>query len=462
MKDVVILENWSLKQAIFSARGNADPFKFFPIPQVPINVTIQVPDEEFEALNHDPLMQAVLHEAFHSEIISYVNKNIIPPMAAIDKVWDRKKLSELGPAVRAWKQSLTDLPGIYRACEIKMKYKMGEIGLQKKQYQRYRWKVAKQAVTNTAAVGTAVAGVAGSAAAGGATLVLAVVGLYRSVMSMAKFICDCAVEAETCQRNVIQGIDYLKKHYGVGAGAVSGAKKATNTAKEISSNFFLNSVLKAPRKKQLTTIKDIKGEVNLWGNKLANLRYQAHDLSGQLAQLLGKVDKMNAELRLDAAVAAEMPDTGKWKSKLDKIEKKHQKALESVEKDINQLLEKGFYIPSMAKWLTIDTLYKRAESGGAKVKGLDSLLDKWEKEGLAKGALIASDAMDVALGVALMAASYGESAVTADNTLFLTSDTVFAITAPQDTLGTINTLYDFAVSCGAEEVDSVWGVLLES
>jgi hypothetical protein len=463
MKDVVVLSNWLLKNVIMEVSGGKDPFKYFPIPKVPINVTVQVADEDWQAMTKDPLLWDTMRQTFKGVIKSHVNKTIIPTLHKYDERWKTAHLREFASLRKSVTREVNEsLEKIYPACERMMKYKMAEIAGQKQQYQRYRWKVAKQAVINTAAVGTAVAGVAGSAAAGGATLALAIVGLYRSVMGMIKFICDCAIEAETCQRNVIQGIDYVKKSYGLGAGPVSGAKKAGNTAKELSSNFFLDSVLRAPRKKQLTTIDNIKKELTLWGDKLANLRSQAHDLSVQLGELLEKQHKMMAELAVDAAVAAELPDTGKWKSKLDEIEKKHKKALKETEKDTKQLLEKGFYIPSMAKWITIEELHKRAETGGAKIKGLDSLLDKWEKEGLAKGALIASAAMDVALSISLMVANYTESALTADNTLFLTSDTFFGITAPQDLVGTINTLYDFAISCGAEEVDSNWGVLLES
>jgi hypothetical protein len=177
-------------------------------------------------------------------------------------------------------------------------------------------------------------------------------------MSGIKLIRDCAIEAETCQKNVIYGLAHVAKSYGLMehtgdgesgrlqnlsqadiAGYTPGsAKKAGNTAKELSSNFFINSVLKWPVKKTLTSVKDIKGETKLWENKLANLTFQSRDLSVQLNALLESMDQLNTKLAengarrtADPAFYAMVKEAAR---ELDREDKAYSQMVENVEKDV--------------------------------------------------------------------------------------------------------------------------------
>ncbi len=252
------------------------------------------------------------------------------------------------------------------------------------------------------------------------------------------------------------------------------AKKAGNTAKELSSNFFINSVLKWPVKKTLTSVKDIKGETELWENKLANLTFQSRDLSVQLHALLESMDQRNTKLAengarrtADPAFYAMVKEAAR---ELDREDKAYSQMVENVEKDVKKLLEKGFYIPSMAKWLTIDQLHVRAEAGLKKLENLKPILRALEDKGLGKGTLIASDALDIALGVALAIAGDTYAPVTAgsdqfnDSLSFLGSNWFDCFTVPQDVYATTNSLYSFAVdTCGAPPVYGEAGkILLEA
>lgn len=499
MKKITILD-WSVRKALKEARGyDTLPFKNLAVPKIAIKMQVEVPDEQWELVNKDPLLQAVLHDLFKEEVLKFCGNRLFPVLDRIDRGWEQySKLSQFNIRLQELREKIKQgLEEICDECDKKIPEKIKELAAQEAKYKHYRFKVAKQAVLNTAAVGTAVASTAGVAfATAGASLPLAVVGLYRAIMSMVKFIIDCAKEAEACQRNVVYGLAFVAKSYGLtdhkGSGETErfvnlaqadtagykkgGARapsKGSNTAKELASNFFLNSILKVPAKKTLTSIKDIQGEVDLWENKLANLSFQAHDLSGQLAELIEKIDQLDAKLKENEARRSDDPAfyamVKPAARELDREDEKHEKSLEKAEKDVKKLLDKGFYIPSMAKWITIPELHTRAESGGKRIETLKPLLKTLETEGLMKHTLIVSQALDVLVSISLTAANYGvgvtsTSTAPTDWQAFLKSNTFDAVTAPQDTISTVNSLYDFAVStCKAPAVDGeVMKVLLEN
>jgi hypothetical protein len=485
MKKILMLD-WTVRKAIKEANFDKNPLHGKAvIPHIPIKMEVEVPEEEYDEVRKDPRLHAILHELFQEEVVSYCRRSVVPLLNMLNGEWDR--ISSLSQFNLRWKQMFNtieaSLPHICETAETKMLKKIAEDASLRQKYKHYRWKVAKQTVVTTLAVGTAAAATAGSVATGGATLGLAVVGLYRSVMSGIKLIRDCAIEAEKCQKNVIYGLAYVSKSYGLmdhkGDGesgrlqslsqadmagyAPSSAKKAGNTAKELSFNFFINSVLKWPIKKTLSSVKDIKVEAELWEKKLANLTFQSRDLSVQLNELLEKTDELTKKLaenegrrQADPGFYAMVKEAAR---ELDREDKSYNKTVEKVEKDVKKLLEKGFYIPSMATWLTIDELHRRAEAGLKKFENLKPVLKALEDKGLAQGTLIASDALDVVLSVALAVAgdTYGPATVGTDQfndaLSFLGSNWFDCLAVPQDVFGTTNSLYSFAVdSCGAQAV----------
>jgi tetratricopeptide (TPR) repeat protein len=499
MKKITILE-WTVRKALKEAKGySKPPFKYLVVPSIPIKMEVEVPDEQWELVNRDPLLLGVLHGLFKAEVVKYCRDRLFSVLDRIDRGWDQySKLSTFDLRMKQLRQAIRQgMENICDECDKEIPKKIAELAAQQQKYSHYRFKVAKQAVLNTAAVGTAVACTAGAAfATAGASLPLAVVGLYRAVMGMVKFIIDCAKEAEGCQHNVIHGLAFVAKSYGLTddkkgtekerfqtlaqadtAGYKKGGSrapsKASNTAKELASNFFLNSILKYPAKKTLTSVKDIQGEVDLWENKLANLGFQAHDLSGQLAVLLEKMDQLDVKLKENEALRSDDPGfyamVKSAARELDRQDENYNKAIKKAEKEVKKLLSKGFYIPSMAQWITIDQLHKRAEEGGKKIETLKPILKTLETQGLAKGTLIASQALDLVVSISLAGATYGFGAASTataptDWQAYLFSSAFDAVTGPQDTVATVNSLYDFAVStCKAPEVNGeVMKILLES
>jgi DNA repair exonuclease SbcCD ATPase subunit len=499
VKKIAILD-WTLLKALKEAKKfERTPFKNLLVPKIAIKMEVEVPDEQWELVNKDPLLLGVLHKLFKDEVVKYCRDRLFSVLDRIDRGWEQySKLSTFNLRMQQLRQAIRlGMENICDECEKKIPEKIAELTAQQQKYSHYRFKVAKQAVLNTAALGTAVASTAGVAfATAGASLPLAVVGLYRSVMTMVKFIIDCAKEAEGCQHNVIYGLAFVAKSYGLTdqkggtekerfetlaqadtAGYKKGGSrapiKASNTAKELASNFFLNSILKYPAKKTLTSVKDIQGEVDLWENKLANLSFQAHDLSVQLAELLEKMDQLDVKLKENEALRSDDPGfyamVKSAARELDRQDDNYNKALKKAEKEVKKLLDNGFYIPSMAKWITIDELHTRAESGGEKIETLKPILKTLETEGLAKGTLIASQALDIVVNISLTVTSYtvggmSSSVAPTDWQNLLKSNPFDGLGVPQDTIGTVNTLYDFAVStCKAPEVDGeVMKILLES
>src|SRR5262249_3445796 len=140
----------------------------------------------------------------------------------------------------------TELDLVYEKCREKVNEKMAQVDSQQKKYHVYKWKVLKQTALTAVAVGTAVAVTAGAAATGGATLGLAIYGLYRSTMDVINLTGNCAIEAETCHCNILNGLVTLYKQYGVGPGeTASSARRVGNTTMEVAVNFLKSSVLKA-------------------------------------------------------------------------------------------------------------------------------------------------------------------------------------------------------------------------
>lgn len=502
MKKITMLE-WTVRKAIKAANNDTNPLHGKALlPHIPIKMEIEVPDDEYEEISRDPRLHQVLHDIFKEEAVNYCRTHVVPVLENLNAQWDR--ITKLSQFEARWKGAFEiikgSLPHICDAAEAKMKRTIAEDASLRKKYKHYRWKVAKQTGTTALAVGTAAAATAGSVAAGGAPLGLAIVALYRSVTSAIKLVRDCAIEAETCQKNVVYGLAYLAHSYGLTDSVTDSkehgedarfrklaqadmagysprrGKEAGNTAKELSYNFFVNSVLKWPIKKRLASVKDIQGETELWENKLANLSFQSRDLSVKLNELLEKTDDLKYRLGANEALRSEVPD-GKSMPKsaarnLDKDDKAYNRLLKKVEKDIKQLLEKGFYIPSMGKWLTIDELYSRAEAGLKKLEMVKPILKALGKKGLAKGTLIASDALDLVVGIGLAVAGDTTGPAIAgaagdkfkDALSFMGSNWFDCFTVPQDVYATTNSLYSFAVdTCGAPAAQAeIAKILLEA
>lgn len=503
MKKIVMLE-WTARRAIMEANRDKNPLEGKTrLHHIPIKMEVEIPDDDYEEVRRDPRLHMILQELFKEEVVKQFYRRVIPQLEKLNNDWD--SISSLRKTDRRLKEIrsfiIGILPEICASAEKEMLKKIGEDVSLRQKYKHYRWKVAKQTALTSLAVGSAVAATAGAVGTAGATLPLAVVGLYRSVMSGVKLIRDCALEAETCQKHVIYGIAHVAKSYGLmehkGDGesgrlqnlsqadmtsySPESAKKAGNTAKELASNFFLDSVLKWPGiKKPLTSVKAIKGETELWENKLANLAFQSHDLSVKLNELLEKTDDLKSKLaenaKLVVSINLRKKDSVTDPIKLQKEEdqkrkedKGYNKMVAKVEKEVGKLLDKGFYIPSMAKSITIAELHGRAEAGLKKVENLKPIFAALELKGLAKGTLIASGVLDIAVSVTLAVAGDTYGPVTAgtdqfnDALTFLGSNWMECFAVPQDVYATTNSLYSFAVDlCGAPTVNGEAGkVLLE-
>lgn len=437
---------WDLLGAVKDASGGEDPFDYINVPRVSLGVTLTLPEEEFKRV--DPLAEDQMREICKSMFVEYCRTRLIPLLNLFDILYDEiEKLDEFHHTIIMQMRDVVEreVEEVKKECQKEMRKYLTEITHQRHKYGEYRGQVTKRAIQTTVALGTAVAATAGGVASGGATLALGLVSLYQAVMATAKLIRDCAVEAEECQRNVIKALHKLSTSYGVkqDGGKVSGAQKAGNTSKELAANFFLNTILKLPAiKNNLASVAQVKSEVELWENKLSNLRYQAHDLTETLTKYIGNQEMLVKDLGYCE------------KHGLDSEKKKHAKTLEKAEKNVKKILEEGMYIPSMGKSITITDLHLRAQSGTREVPKLKAVLDQLESH-LSPGTLLASQALDVAVGVAMIIANYSYGATHLDDTFFGSAQ-FFGVTAPQDGYATVNSLYDLAISLGAKDVQKVW------
>jgi len=337
MPNIVVLD-WTLEKLIKNQIPAPLVLNYIEVPPLPINVVYDVPAPTFSLIQRDTLLNQIMRDEYQKALVAVVQTRVIPRLRVLDEQAGSASFKDYAVARRlAFKSIELDLDKGMKDGDAAFSTRLKRLETEKKEYKGYRAKVGKRVAKFTLGVGAAAVGVAGTVGTMGAALPLAIIGLYRSIMEGTKLLRDVLLEAEGCEKNVVKGLASLKLTYG--------KDKNLGRLREIGTSL-MNSVTAFPFNTKFNTNgATISAENDLWRGKLTHLRFIAHELATDLNELLEKSDRL---LELIEG---------------DPTKKNYVKTLKSVHSDVNLLLEKGFYIPSMAKRIRIPETHQRAERG---------------------------------------------------------------------------------------------------
>jgi len=393
--------------------------RYIEVPPLPIEVTYDVSVTTQSLLRSDPLLFNLMVEEYQKAIIKIIQTRIVGRLQSLDEQAGSAPFEEYADTRRLAFQSIElDLDKGMKDGDAAFAQRVQRLAMEKSQYGSYRKEVGKRVAKFSLSVGAAAVGVGASAGTFGAALPLAIVGLYRAIMEGTKLFRDVLLEAEACEKNVFNGLLSLKKTYGMDQNLGRG--------REISASL-INSVTAFP----LTTKYNLNGkkiseECALWNGKLTHLRVLAHELATDLNDLIQKTEQLISQI------------VG------DPTKKSYVKALESVESDVELLLDRGFYIPSMAKRIKIPDAHARAE------KGLDiyRLLDKALKEFINSPSRKWVDGIDFAINTIVDMGLMGASLGVGGAPTAAIDKVGMALSTPGNVDAVVNVLYE-----GAQQYD---------
>jgi hypothetical protein len=332
----ILLFDWRLSKAI---EYNYQPplnLRWIPIPDYPLRVFLDTPPPTYQLLNKDPLLLQSISDDCKDAFVDILKK-IVPRLQALDVECgaaggDFFKYAE--GRKRTMQQIELDIQQAKKNALAAIQKRWTDLEKQKKEYKSYRTGVAIKLVKGGAGVVGAAAGLGGAVATGGATLALSIIGTYRAVIDGGKTLWECMQDADRVQKRVVGDLESLKKTYAQNA--------QLGVAREVAASV-VNAVLKLPI--NITNVKTLEGDNELWRGKLTHLVFLAHELAETLNDLLDKAEQLNTQLAGD-------PDS-----------KKKQAALKGFEADVNKLLTEGFYIASMGRRVQIQKSHQDAEKG---------------------------------------------------------------------------------------------------
>jgi hypothetical protein len=374
----VLLFDWRLSKAIEYEYKPALTLRWIPVPDYPLRVMLDAPPPTMALLQKDPLLLQSISDDCKKAFVDSLKK-IVPRLQALDTECgnaggDFFKYAE--GRKRVLQQIELDIQQAKNNAMIAIQKRWADLERQKKEYKSYRTGVAIKLVKGGAGVGAAAAGLAGAVASGGATLALSIIGTYRAVVDGGKTLWECMQDADRVQKRVVADLNSLKKTYA--------QNPQLGVAREVVAST-VNAVLKLPI--NITNVKTLEGDNELWKGKLTHLVFLAHELAETLNDLLDKSEKLSSQLASD-------PDS-----------KKKQAALKGFEADVNKLLTEGFFIASMGRRVKIQKSHQDAEKG-LKVqeqvtKGIEEL-----KAGRSKGVDWFDSLIAFAADAALTGAGY--------------------------------------------------------
>ncbi|MCB1777049.1 MAG: hypothetical protein KDI50_06410 [Candidatus Competibacteraceae bacterium] len=361
MQDIVLLD-WNLANAL---RYQS---LYLPKPALPVRVTLTVPDEIAHIISKDPLL--------HQQMVDACRLRLLESVAKIDKVREEtdkliKKDMEAFNAenqhkvriLRTLKQNVP-LPdftetyqeflnkfntfeidhALYRA-QLAAQRRWETLAEQHKEYKKYKKDVVVKVVLGTTGLGLAGAGLALAIPTGGASLALAVVIAWRSLVDGLKLLAALAKEAETVGKETRKLLESLKKRYD------------NKTKGNVASQEVTASVINALLQTEVGNISKANSKNELWGQKLAGIRTRAHSLAIQMNELLVKQDALT-----DLLMAIEL-QIEEFAVCYGRNHKNVRKKLEKLRKAVSQKNTLILKVKQILDSNKIPTFHQRAEDG---------------------------------------------------------------------------------------------------
>lgn len=367
----VVIFDWDLGKVI----NEQAHFANLLLGSLPAQVALDTANVKlFQAVAHDPLL--------HQQIVDICKQQFTQAATAIrgraqnvDSLLSGKPATEQVKAIvsQLRRDIETELDGARRRAEQLAQQKWESLTGQKAQYRAYKRDMAVKVTLGSSGTGLAAWGVALAVPTGGISLILSIVGLWRAAVDGVKILVVLVQEAETVEKDLNARMETLGKRY----------RGDSRTA--VASKEMLASMLNTLTQLDFSNIAKVQEKCDLWANKLAGIRVQAHQLAVTLDRLLEASELLDRQL---AAVA--FPDQGR-QAKLGRAVQKST----DMHRSIRDMLESE----------RIPSLHVRAERGleahGHAKQALDALRQK------SPGWTVAFDKWSaIAFNVALAGAGY--------------------------------------------------------
>ncbi|MCB1918469.1 MAG: hypothetical protein KDJ28_00650 [Candidatus Competibacteraceae bacterium] len=361
MQDIVLLD-WNLANAL----RYQSPY--LPKPALPVYVTLTVPNEIAQIISNDPLL--------HQQMVDACRLRLLEAVAKIDKVREEtdkliKKdmdafFEENKHKVRILRMLKQNVPlpdfaetyqgfltkfnkfeidhALYNA-QIAAQHQWETLAEQHKEYKKYKKDVVVKVALGATGLGLAGAGLALAIPTGGASLALAVVVAWRSLVDGLKVLAALIKEAETVGKETRKLLESLKNRY-------DNKTKGNVAVQEVAASV-INSLLQT----EVSNISKAKSKNELWKQKLAGIRTRAHSLSIQLNELLVKQDALT-----DLLLAMEL-QIEEFAHYYGRNHKNVRKKLEKLRKAVSQKNTLILKVKQILDSNKIPTFHLRAEDG---------------------------------------------------------------------------------------------------
>ncbi|EAQ03152.1 hypothetical protein OB2597_13448 [Pseudooceanicola batsensis HTCC2597] len=388
-------------------------------PELSFKVVAELDKKMEKGAEKDPLLQQEF-QAQAKEILDQTVKMIEQKCKVFDKLFD--DMIKKGASVNDVKKQLT---GLNKAIseDMKVANKAAELGVQKawqnlqgkkKEWKKFKIKVAASIVGTLAGLGASIAAMATSPFSGGAGAVVGIAGLIKSGISLAKDINKLAIGIDTANTQLERNLKFVE---------ATAKKKGLYTANEVGAGI-LNEFIGIAQ----PSIKSVQDAADTIKAKYAQMIVKMHELSKVLNKILAQQDKLKKEFLSEAAKKLKkypIKDTG---TQQKKIEAGLDDALSDNYKKVQSQIDKVQDMYGDArKWAnTIKDLMKRVAQVELKdSKGLKVFREALKLASAATGVLdgnsIATTAKDLGLGLGESLGGYAYDKITSkalDGTVF--------------------------------------------
>ncbi|MCB1767391.1 MAG: hypothetical protein KDJ22_15260 [Candidatus Competibacteraceae bacterium] len=361
MQDIMLLD-WNLASAL----RYQSPY--LPKPALPVHVTLTVPNEIVQIISNDPLL--------HQQMVDACRLRLLEAVTKIDKVREEtdklikkdmdaffeenkhkvrilrmlKQNVPLPDFAETYQEFLTKFNkfeidhALYNA-QIAAQHQWETLAEQHKEYKKYKKDVVVKVALGATGLGLAGAGLALAIPTGGASLALAVVVAWRSLVDGLKVLAALIKEAETVGKETRKLLESLKNRY-------DNKIKGNVAVQEVAASV-INSLLQT----EVGNISKAKSKNELWKQKLAGIRTRAHSLSIQLNELLVKQDALT-----DLLLAMEL-QIEEFAIYYGRNHKNVRKKLEKLRKAVSQKNTLILKVKQILDSNKIPTFHLRAEDG---------------------------------------------------------------------------------------------------
>ncbi|WP_261399875.1 hypothetical protein [Leisingera daeponensis] len=388
-------------------------------PKLSFKVVVELDKKMEKGVEKDPLLQ---HEfqAGASEVFEQTRNTIEQKCKVFDKAFVQmankgadkkdmeKQLKGLNDAIK------NDIKVGEKAAELAAQKAWTSLQKKKKEWSKFKIKVAVSIAGTLAGLAVSIAAMATSPFSGGAGAAFGIIGLIKSGVTLAKDIGKLAINIDQSKAILVKNLVVVEK---------AASNKALNATNEVSAAVFQEFLgISQP------SVKTVEDAADTLKAKYAQMVVKMHDLSKTLNKILKEQEKLKKEFLAEVGKKLKKHPVKDKKTQLVMVSKALDTALAGNYAEVQKAIDK------------IQTMYADARGWANNIKDLmkrvnaltikDPKALKVFREGLKFAALalspidgnsIATGAKDLALGVGGAAGGYAYDKITSkvlDGTVF--------------------------------------------